>query len=213
MTTRFTPLPRAGAIGSNVRTIKTFEQAVDTATERRIGALEPGLYTRMGAAIRHVTTALAQRPKSPSLAADADRRQKPNDTDHYEGRFAIEDTRMAVRGGSSSGPDRIRHYHRCRGAPVLPRHLRSRRLCHRRPPLRPGRSPAPTLPPAYPLATLSSCSLSSERTLHHPRSTGAGRTGKFETQVGNGFDGLGRNETIELVGQTKAAPFGLAEFV
>jgi len=86
----------------NVRTIKTFEQAVDTATERRIGALEPGLYTRMGAAIRHVTTALAQRPNRHRLLlmlTDG----KPNDTDHYEGRFAIEDTRMAVREARRQG--------------------------------------------------------------------------------------------------------------
>lgn len=76
--------------------LKRFEEAMDRGIERRIAALEPGRYTRMGTAIRHVAAELADRPNRHRLLlvlTDG----KPNDTDHYEGRYAIEDTRMAVR--------------------------------------------------------------------------------------------------------------------
>ncbi|MGK7296469.1 MAG: nitric oxide reductase activation protein NorD, partial [Candidatus Wenzhouxiangella sp. M2_3B_020] len=85
-----------------IRQIKDFEEPVGAATERRIAALEPGLYTRMGAAIRHVAAGLARRPNRRRLLlvlTDG----KPNDTDHYEGRFAVEDTRMAVREARRQG--------------------------------------------------------------------------------------------------------------
>jgi nitric oxide reductase NorD protein len=61
----------------------------------RIAALKPGYYTRMGAALRHATAKLAERPNRKHLLlvlTDG----KPNDVDHYEGRFALEDTRRAV---------------------------------------------------------------------------------------------------------------------
>ena len=86
----------------DIRQIKRFEDKVTAATERRIAALEPGLYTRMGAAIRHVAAELAQRSNRHRLLlllTDG----KPNDTDHYEGRFAVEDTRMAVREARREG--------------------------------------------------------------------------------------------------------------
>ncbi|MFU8877285.1 MAG: nitric oxide reductase activation protein NorD, partial [Wenzhouxiangellaceae bacterium] len=86
----------------DIRQIKRFEEPVTAATERRIAALEPGLYTRMGAAIRHVAAELARRPNRHRLLlllTDG----KPNDTDHYEGRFGIEDTRMAVREARREG--------------------------------------------------------------------------------------------------------------
>lgn len=63
--------------------------------ERRIRALEPGRYTRMGPAIRHCTALLAERPQRHRLLlviSDG----KPNDTDYYEGRYAIEDARRAI---------------------------------------------------------------------------------------------------------------------
>jgi nitric oxide reductase NorD protein len=50
----------------------------------------------MGAAVRHVARQLDQRPQRHRLLlilTDG----KPNDSDHYEGRFAVEDTRMAIR--------------------------------------------------------------------------------------------------------------------
>lgn len=85
-----------------VRTVKDFDERVDERVERRIGALRPGEYTRMGAAIRHVARRLEQRPNRHRLLlvlTDG----KPNDTDHYEGRYAIEDTRMAVREARRAG--------------------------------------------------------------------------------------------------------------
>lgn len=86
----------------DIRRIKPFDQPVSGATERRIKALEPGQYTRMGAAIRHVAAELAERSNRHRLLlilTDG----KPNDTDHYEGRFAMEDTAMAVREARRSG--------------------------------------------------------------------------------------------------------------
>ena len=86
----------------DIRRIKSFDQPVSSATERRIMALEPGQYTRMGAAIRHVAAELAERPNRHRLLlilTDG----KPNDTDHYEGRFAMEDTAMAVREARRNG--------------------------------------------------------------------------------------------------------------
>lgn len=49
----------------------------------------------MGPAIRHVTKELSERPNRHRLLlllTDG----KPNDTDYYEGRYGIEDTRRAV---------------------------------------------------------------------------------------------------------------------
>ena len=78
-----------------VKHIKCFDEALDARVERRIAALKPGSYTRMGPAIRHAADELAQRPNRHRLLlilSDG----KPNDTDYYEGRYAIEDTRRAV---------------------------------------------------------------------------------------------------------------------
>ena len=80
----------------DVTTVKEFDEPVGSAIEGRIAGLQPGLYTRMGAAIRHVSDRLAERPNRHRLLlllTDG----KPNDTDYYEGRYAVEDTRMAVR--------------------------------------------------------------------------------------------------------------------
>jgi len=79
----------------HVHRLKDWREPVDGLLERRIGALCPGSYTRMGAALRHVTRDLARRPERHRLLlllTDG----KPNDTDYYEGRYAIEDTRRAV---------------------------------------------------------------------------------------------------------------------
>lgn len=79
-----------------VNTVKGFDEPLQAQVERRIGALRPGHYTRMGPALRHVSAELAKRPNRHKLLlvlTDG----KPNDTDYYEGRYAIEDTRKAVR--------------------------------------------------------------------------------------------------------------------
>ncbi len=76
-------------------TIKDFDSPFSSRTLRRIAALRPGYYTRIGAALRHTSQLLAQRPERHRLLlllSDG----KPNDLDHYEGRYGIEDTRQAV---------------------------------------------------------------------------------------------------------------------
>ena len=78
-----------------VNTLKSFGERMNAATERRIAALEPGRYTRMGAAIRHTAAELCQRANRHRLLlvlSDG----KPSDSDYYEGRYAIEDTRRAI---------------------------------------------------------------------------------------------------------------------
>ncbi len=77
------------------RPIKDFAERMGPRVAQRIAALEPGSYTRMGPAIRHAAAELALRPNRHRLLlllSDG----KPNDTDYYEGRYAIEDTRRAV---------------------------------------------------------------------------------------------------------------------
>lgn len=76
-------------------TVKDFTASLNGQVLRRIAALRPGYYTRMGAALRHVQQQLAVRPERHRLLlllSDG----KPNDLDHYEGRYGIEDTRQAI---------------------------------------------------------------------------------------------------------------------
>lgn len=78
-----------------VETVQDFGEPMGPLVERRIGALKPGYYTRIGAAIRYASSKLAEQPNRKKLLlvlTDG----KPNDIDHYEGRFGIEDTRRAV---------------------------------------------------------------------------------------------------------------------
>lgn len=80
-----------------VNTLKSFDEPMNETTERRIAALKPGHYTRMGAAIRHAAAELSKRPNRHRLLlvlSDG----KPNDSDYYEGRYAIEDTKRAIMG-------------------------------------------------------------------------------------------------------------------
>lgn len=79
-----------------VRTVKGFDETLDRRVRRRLEAVRPGYYTRIGAALRHVAGELAGRPNRHRLLlllTDG----KPNDFDHYEGRYGVEDTRKAVR--------------------------------------------------------------------------------------------------------------------
>jgi len=78
-----------------VSTIKTFSSSFNQQILSRISALRPGYYTRMGAALRHASNILASRPERHRLLlllSDG----KPNDLDHYEGRYGVEDTRKAI---------------------------------------------------------------------------------------------------------------------
>jgi nitric oxide reductase NorD protein len=75
--------------------LKKFGDQYNGATRARIAALKPGYYTRLGAAIRYATQQLEEQPAQVRLLlilTDG----KPNDTDHYEGRYGIEDTRVSV---------------------------------------------------------------------------------------------------------------------
>ncbi|HIJ38850.1 MAG TPA: VWA domain-containing protein, partial [Rhodospirillaceae bacterium] len=85
-----------------VATVKGFDEPFGPQVTRRIAALKPGYYTRMGAAIRHVASCLAERPHRHRLLVlltDG----KPNDVDHYEGRYGIEDSRKAVQEARRAG--------------------------------------------------------------------------------------------------------------
>lgn len=75
--------------------IKNFAEPWSDQTRGRIQTLEPGYYTRMGAAVRQATEVLAERPAAQRLLlllTDG----KPNDLDIYEGRYGAEDTRQAL---------------------------------------------------------------------------------------------------------------------
>ena len=75
--------------------IKNFDQRYDNEVRGHINSARPGYYTRMGAAIRHASNLLEKEASSQKLlliVTDG----KPNDLDKYEGRYGIEDTRMAV---------------------------------------------------------------------------------------------------------------------
>ncbi|MEX3007836.1 nitric oxide reductase activation protein NorD [Hoeflea sp. TYP-13] len=85
-----------------LRRCKDFSERMDAEVEARIAGLKPGFYTRLGAAVRHVSADLALQPHQRRLLlviTDG----KPNDLDHYEGRHGIEDSRMAIREARRAG--------------------------------------------------------------------------------------------------------------
>lgn len=85
-----------------IHQLKGFEERWGPRTRDRVGAIKPGYYTRMGAAIRHATARLGARPERQRLLlllTDG----KPNDLDVYEGRYGLEDTRHAVQGARAAG--------------------------------------------------------------------------------------------------------------
>ncbi len=81
---------------------KRFDEPMSRAVERRLQALRPQFYTRLGAGIRHATAGLARQSRQRRLLliiTDG----KPNDLDHYEGRHGIEDSARAVREARRAG--------------------------------------------------------------------------------------------------------------
>ncbi|SDI85700.1 nitric oxide reductase activation protein NorD [Alloyangia pacifica] len=85
-----------------VHRAKAFKEPMSRAVTARIGGLTPGHYTRLGAAIRHVSAQLAEEGATRRLLlvlTDG----KPNDLDHYEGQHGVEDSRMAVREARALG--------------------------------------------------------------------------------------------------------------
>ncbi|MEX8518290.1 MAG: nitric oxide reductase activation protein NorD [Leptothrix sp. (in: b-proteobacteria)] len=82
--------------------LKGFDERWSPAVRDRIGAIKPGYYTRLGAAIRLATQRLEGRPERQRLLlvlTDG----KPNDLDIYEGRYGLEDTRHAVQAARAAG--------------------------------------------------------------------------------------------------------------
>lgn len=80
---------------STYLTIKDFSENWNTA-KHKIGAVEPGGYTRIGAALRHAGERLNSRTtknKWVILISDG----KPNDYDKYEGKYGIHDVKQALR--------------------------------------------------------------------------------------------------------------------
>ena len=89
---------------SNVRftVLKNFNEKYDDNIRGRVQSIRPGFYTRMGAAIRQATKVLVEQRSSQKLLlilTDG----KPNDIDHYEGRFGIEDTHQAIKEATKLG--------------------------------------------------------------------------------------------------------------
>jgi nitric oxide reductase NorD protein len=75
--------------------LKGFDERYNNTIRGRLAALKPGFYTRMGAAIRHSAAILSKQKSTRRLLlilTDG----KPNDLDKYEGRYGIEDTRVAI---------------------------------------------------------------------------------------------------------------------
>lgn len=75
--------------------VKPFTQRWGPAVLPRLGALRPGYYTRMGAALRAATRRLQTRPERKRLLlllTDG----KPHDLDGYDSAWGLEDTRQAV---------------------------------------------------------------------------------------------------------------------
>ena len=82
--------------------LKGFDEPWAAPVAARVGAIKPGYYTRLGAALRLATKRLAQRPERQRLLlilTDG----KPNDIDVYEGRWGLEDTRHAVLEARAAG--------------------------------------------------------------------------------------------------------------
>ena len=78
-----------------IQRIKSFSERYTTTVRGRINAIKPGYYTRMGAAVRYTASLLSRQTATHRLLlllTDG----KPNDLDQYEGRYGIEDTRMAL---------------------------------------------------------------------------------------------------------------------
>ena len=83
--------------------IKTFDEAYGEEVKARISGIRPQEYTRMGFALRHMTTLLNQvEAKTRVLVTLSDGR--PDDYfDVYRGQYGVEDTRMALLEAARTG--------------------------------------------------------------------------------------------------------------
>ena len=79
----------------NFHIIKNFKESYGELVRGRIDVLKPGYYTRLGAAVRESGKILQKQQNENRLLlilSDG----KPNDTDKYDGRYGIEDTKKAI---------------------------------------------------------------------------------------------------------------------
>lgn len=84
----------------NYQRVKDFDEPFDAPQQARLAALTSGLSTRMGAAVRHATAALANEQadhKVILLLTDGE----PSDVDVMEEEYLVEDARQAVVGAAS----------------------------------------------------------------------------------------------------------------
>jgi nitric oxide reductase NorD protein len=84
-----------GPGGVTVSHLKGYGERYGPVVQRRIAALEPQHFTRLGAAIRHATAGLVREAVGHRLLlvlSDG----KPNDVDLYDGRYGVEDAAKAV---------------------------------------------------------------------------------------------------------------------
>ncbi len=82
--------------------VKTFGESYSDAVKSRIAGLKPKDYTRMGAAIRHLSkrlTGMEARTRMLITISDG----KPDDYDGYRGEYGVEDTRHALMEAKHAG--------------------------------------------------------------------------------------------------------------
>ena len=94
----------AGRHASNVKVtvVKDFSESNGETITRRIAALSPGGFTRLGAAVRHATRQLARQTAGHRLLlllSDG----RPNDLDAYLGPYGVEDSRQSILEARASG--------------------------------------------------------------------------------------------------------------
>jgi nitric oxide reductase NorD protein len=90
------------AANVKVTTLKGFRERGDEVFRRRVAALEPGGFTRLGAAVRHATQQLAAQSAGHRLLlilSDG----RPTDIDQYQGIYGVEDSRHAIFEAQASG--------------------------------------------------------------------------------------------------------------
>ena len=85
----------SGRSNCRVYPVKTFGESYTKSVKSRIFSMKPDQYTRMGAAIRHLSMLLGKTTaKTRILFVLTDGR--PDDVDSYRGQYGVEDTRLAL---------------------------------------------------------------------------------------------------------------------
>ena len=83
-------------------TVKDFSERSGPTMRKRIAGLEPGGFTRLGAAVRFATRGLAHQSAGHRLLlilSDG----RPNDVDAYQSEYGVEDARQAIMEARASG--------------------------------------------------------------------------------------------------------------